>query len=314
MAALGWRGATAAPAPLTLTAADVHVADYPTVRAVEWMGGELARATDGRIGLRMYHAGQIGREGDTVNLARFGALDLVRVNVAALNNAFPLTRVLALPYVFESADHLHRGLDGPIGREILDAFAARGLVGLAYYDSGARCFYNTQRPIVVPEDLDGLKIRTPPSDIFMDVVGGLGANATPLPYGDVFSALGTRLIDGAENNWQTFHTSRQFEVARYWSQSEHSYAPEVLLMSKQRFDALPPADRDLVLDAAARSVPYMRGLWDASEAASRQAVLDAGIAFNEVDRDAFRRAAEPIVAPYLRDAALRRLYHALREA
>jgi TRAP-type C4-dicarboxylate transport system substrate-binding protein len=187
-------------------------------------------------------------------------------------------------------------------------------VGLAYYDSGVRCFYNRLRPIVVPADLRGLKIRVPPSDIFVSLVRGLGANPTPLSFGEVFSSLQTHLIDGAENNWPTFYTSRQFEVARYWSQSHHSFAPEVLLMSKQRLEAISPADRALMLDAAARSVPYMRELWDRRETESRAAVEKAGVHVNEVDREAFREAAAPLLEKYLARADLAPLYRAIRAA
>jgi tripartite ATP-independent transporter DctP family solute receptor len=295
-----------------LTAADVHVDGYPTVEAVRWMGETLARETQGRIGIRVYHSGQLGRETDAINLARFGALDIARVNVSALNNAFPLTDILALPYVFDSVEHMRRSLDGATGKEILKAFEARGLVGLAFYDSGVRCFYNNRRTIVVPGDLEGLKIRVPPSDIFVDFVRALGANPTPLAYGEVFAALQTHLIEGAENNWTTFYTSRQFEVARHWSESLHSFAPEALLMSKRRLDSMSPADRALVLDVAAQSVPYMRRLWDKQEAQSRAAVEKAGVQVAQVDRRAFERATVPMIERYLRDSELTRLHRQIR--
>jgi tripartite ATP-independent transporter DctP family solute receptor len=295
-----------------MTAADVHIDGYPTVEAVRWISRVLEEHTGGRLRIRVYHSGQLGREGDAVNLARFGALDIARVNVAALNNAFPLTDILALPYVFDSVEHMRHCLDGAIGREILRGFEARGLVGLAFYDSGVRCFYNHLRPIVTPADLAGLKIRVPPSDIFVGLIRMLGANPTPLSFGEVFSSLQTHLIDGAENNWPTFYTSRQFEVARYWSQTQHSFAPEVLLMSKQRLEAMAPSDRAAMLDAAARSVPFMRELWDRREAESRAAVEKAGVQVNEVDREAFRRAAAPFLARYLKNPDLNRLHRAIR--
>jgi len=297
---------------IRLTATDVHVPGYPTVEALKWIDATLARETGGRLGLRLYHSGQLGRESDSIDLARYGALDITRVNMAALNNPFPLTQVLSLPFVFDSTEHMRRVLDGPTGREILDGFAQRDLVGLAFYDSGARCFYNTRRPIVVPEDLHGLKIRVPPSDIFMGLVRGLGANPTPLPYGEVFSALQTHLIDGAENNWPSFHTTRQFEVAQHWSVSRHSYSPEALLLSRRRFDALSPADRALLVDVAAQSVPVMRAMWDKTEASSREYVLARGVKENEVDRPAFERAAAPLLEQYRRHETIDRQFRAIR--
>lgn len=295
-----------------LTAADVHVDGYPTVMAVRRIGEILERETGGRLGTRVYHAGQLGREGDTVNLARFGALDITRVNMAALNNMFPATRILSLPYVFDSVAHLRRALDGEPGRAILRDFERRDLVGLAFYDAGARCFYNARHPVRAPADLAGLKTRVPPSDIFMDLVRTLGANPTPLAFGEVFSALQTGLIDGAENNWQTYHTSRQFEVAHDWSQTEHSYSPEALLMSRTRFDALAPPDRELLRAAAAESVPYMRELWDQSEIRSRDTALAAGTRVAEVDLDAFRVAARPVLERHLDEPGLRALHDGIR--
>src|SRR4029079_11700804 len=187
--------------------------------------------------------------------------DIVRVNFASLNNAFPSTRVISLPYVFESVAHMRRAADGKPGATVLAEFGRRELVGLAIYDAGSRSFYNVRRPIHEPRELHGLKVRVPPSDIFIATVAALGGNPTPVPFGEVYSAMQTHLIEGAENNWRTFHTSRQFEVARHWSNSEHSYSPEALLMSKRSFDALPPSDRELVLATARESVIHMRELW-----------------------------------------------------
>jgi len=278
-----------------LTATDVHVPDYPTVEAIRWIGEQLLDRTGGRLGIRLYHSGQLGRESDAIDLARHGALDIARVHMGSLNNPFPATRILSAPYVFGSTDHLRRSLDGEPGRRILERFGDRGLVGLTFYDSGARNFYNTRHPIHEPADLRGLKIRVPPSDLFMALVRALGANPTPLPYGEVFSALQTRLIDGAENNWMTFHSTRQFEEARHFALTGHSYAPEALLLSRRRWDALAPADRELIRSLAIESVPRMREAWDRKEAETRDKVVASGVAVTEVDRDAFARAAAPVV-------------------
>jgi tripartite ATP-independent transporter DctP family solute receptor len=295
-----------------LTAADVHVDGYPTVEAVRWMGRRIEQDTGGRISLRMYHSGQLGRESDVIDLARFGALDVVRVSFGAVNNPFPLTQILSLPYIFESVGHMRRVVDGAVGEVVRASFAKRGLVGLAIYDAGARSFYNTARPISHPRDLDGLKLRVPPSDSFIRLVRALGANPTPLPYGEVYSALQTRLIDGAENNWRSFHSSRQFEVARHWAQTEHSRLPEALLLSRRRFDTWSARDQEIVLAAARDSVPYMRSLWDKTEAESRAKAIASGVQVTEVDQAAFRRAASPVVEAYLQDPELARLHRLVR--
>ncbi|ASR42534.1 C4-dicarboxylate ABC transporter [Xanthomonas citri pv. mangiferaeindicae] len=296
-----------------LTATDVHVAGYPTVEAVKWIGETLERETGGRVRLRQYHSGQLGREAEAIDMARFGAIDMTRVYAGALNNAFPLTTALCLPYAFDSVAHLRHALDAGVAQTVLDGFGSRDLVGLAVYDSGARCFYNTRHAIRTPGDLHGLKLRVASSDMFIDLMRLLGANPTPMSLGDTFSGMETHMIDGAENNMRSFHSSRHFEAARFWSQSEHSYAPDILLISRRSLDALAPADRDLLIDTARASVPVMRRLWDASEEAARQAVRDYGIAFNEVDMDAFRAAAAPLRERYLRQPELQTLYRRIRD-
>jgi tripartite ATP-independent transporter DctP family solute receptor len=295
-----------------LTASDVHVSDYPTVQALRWMGDMISRESGGALSLRVYHSGQLGRENDTVDLARFGALDITRINFASLNNTFPATQAMSLPYVFDSTDHMRRAADGVAGRSILEAFERRGLVGLAIYDSGARCFYNHLRAVREPADLKGLKVRVPPSDMFVSLVRSLGANPTPLSYGEIFSSLQTKLIDGAENNWTSFQTSRHFEVARFWAQSEHSYSPEAVLMSKRRYQKLSKQQQELVRAAAVQSVPYMRKLWDDSEMRARAAVEKAGVTVTQVNRVAFQKVAAPLLASYMKDPQLLRIYQEIR--
>lgn len=307
------RALRADDAATVLTATDVHVSNYPTVDAVRWIGETIERETQGRVRLRQYHSGQLGREAEAIDMARFGAIDMTRVYAGALNNAFPLTTALCLPYAFDSVAHMRHALDNGIAQTVLDGFGTRDLVGLAVYDSGARCFYNTRHPIVTPKDLHGLKLRVASSDMFIDLVRLLGANPTPMSLGDTFSGMETHMIDGAENNMRSFHSSRHFEAARFWSQSEHSYAPDILLISRRSLDALRPGDRDLLIDTARASVPVMRKLWDESEGAARTAVADYGIAFNEVDMDAFREAARPLRDRYLRQPELQALYARIRE-
>ena len=258
-------------------------------RARRWLSDRRGRALDGRAHrrarptvacrIRVYHAGQLGRESDTVDLARFGALDITRVNFASLNNPFPLTRVFSLPYVFDSVEHMRRAVDGEAGRRrCCERFEQRDLIGLAIYDAGSRSFYNVRRPVrraggsARSEDS-----RAAVGHLHRLAIAALGANPTPLPFGEVYSALQTHLIEGAENNWRTFHTSRQFEVARYWSQTDHSYSPEALLhVAAHVRCAVAARSRDRARGAA-RVVPYMRELWDRMEAESRAHVLAAGV-------------------------------------
>jgi len=296
------------------TAADVHPDGHPVVEAMRWMSDELSRQTEGRLSMDIYPSGQLGAEDDSIGLARFAAVDMCRVAAAALNNAFPETRLWALPYVFQSVQHMRAVVDGSVGHDLLNVFEGRGLVGLAYYDAAPRCLYNARHPVREPGQLRGLKIRAPNSDIFLEMLAAMGANPTPLSFGGVFSALQTHLIDGAENNWPSYQSSRQYEVAYHWSDSQHSFSPDALLMSKVAFDALSAADKELVKDVARRSVAVQRTLWDERSAAAQSEVVAGGVQVSSVDRPAFEASVRPLLERYLRDPVLRGLYERVRAA
>ena len=278
-----------------LLSSDTHPVGYPTVEAVQEMGRLLLERTSGRLGVRVYAGGQLGAERDTLEMTSFGGLDLNRVFMSPLNAIEPDTMIPSLPFLFHSKEHMRSALDGAPGRAILDRLEPHGLIGLCYYDSGERSFYNTKRPILSPEDMKGLKIRTPNSDLSVAMINATGANATPMDLGEVYQSLVQGVIDGAENNWPSFESGRHFEAAPYFSLTRHTMTPEVLLMAKARWDKLSSADREIVMACAAESVPFMRKLWDERVAASRERLLAAGVKENEVaDREAFVRLMRPV--------------------
>lgn len=296
-----------------LNSADAHASDYPTVQGVQAMADMIAERSGGRLSMKIFAGGQLGSERDTLELTVFGALDLNRVNLAPLNSIASETVVPALPFLFNSIGHMRRALDGAPGQAILDSLEPHGLVGLCFYDSGARSFYNTRGPIMEPSDLRGLKIRVPNSDVYVSMVGALGANATPMSFGEVYQGLVQGVIDGAENNWPSYEATRHFEAARYYSLSRHVMAPEALVMSKRSWDRLSPDDQDLFRQAARDSVPVMRALWDARVDASRQRVLDAGIQANEIpDIGAFSERMSDVWDRYVTTDIQRRLVEDIR--
>lgn len=282
-----------------LTATDTHVFDYPTVQAVVHFGELLEQATGGRLSLRMYAGGQLGNERDTLEITTFGGLDFNRVNLAPLNSIEPLTRVAALPFLFTSTEHMRSTLDGPIGAEILASLEPHGLIGLCFYDSGARSFYNTRGPIRTPDDMRGLKLRVPGSDLYIAMVQSLDADAVPMPLDEVYQSLAQGVIDGAENNWPSFESGRHFEVARYYSLTRHLLAPEVFVMSKRRWDTLSASDQSLIRQAAKQSVAYMRDLWDAQVAKSKAIIMKSGVEVNEIEPAPFAERMRGMWAEFL---------------
>ncbi len=301
-------GGTAKAADISLRAADTHSDGYPTVEAVKHMGQLLSEWTSGRIEVKMFPGRQLGEEKDTIEQTIAGAIDLNRVNLAPLNGIIPETAIPSLPYMFRSIEHMHRVMDGEIGAEILAAMEKHGMVGLAFYDSGARSFYNTKRPINSPADMKGLKIRVQNSDLFVSMMEALGANATPMEFGQVYEALKTGVIDGAENNWPSYESTRHFEVAKHYTLDQHSMSPEVLVMSKKSWDKLSDGDKALVRKAAAMSVPVMRDLWNKRVEASKKKVMAAGNeVIEQVDKQPFIDAMKPVYAKFASTPELKSL-------
>ncbi|MEC4723917.1 TRAP transporter substrate-binding protein, partial [Noviherbaspirillum sp. CPCC 100848] len=286
--------------------ADVHPNDYPTVVAVGQMGKSLAEQTKGRLGVKVFANSSMGSEKDTVEQVKIGALDMVRINSAALHAISPAMMIPSLPFLFRSTAHMRETLDGPIGDQLLASLEKEGFVGLAFYDSGSRSFYTTKKPIKTVADMKGQKIRVQQSEMWVAIMQAVGANATPMPYAEVYTGLKTGLIDGAENNWPSYESSRHYEAAKYYSLSEHSMAPEVLLFSKKIWDGLSKEDQALIRKAAKDSVPAMRKLWDEREAKARQVVQASGVQIiTDVDKKGFTAAMKPVYDRFVTDPALK---------
>ncbi|WFP64049.1 MULTISPECIES: TRAP transporter substrate-binding protein [unclassified Mesorhizobium] len=296
-----------ANAETVLRSSDTHPDGYPTVEAVKYMGELIKQRTNGRYSIEVYHSAQLGEEKDTIEQTQSGVIDLDRVSMGPFNGIVPETAVPSLPYIFRSVEHMRHVMDGPIGDQILKAFEAHDLVGLAFYDSGARSFYNTKKDITSIADLKGMKFRVIQSDVFVDMVNALGANATPMAYGEVYSALQTGVIDGAENNWPSFESAKHYEVAKHYTLDQHQIVPEVLVMSKASWDKLSPEDQAIVRQAAKDSVVKMRELWDAQEKKSRDIVEKAGVKVSEVDKQPLIDAMKPVYDKYLATPELKDL-------
>mgnify|MGYP001433752132 CR=1 FL=1 len=294
-------------AQTVLKSSDTHPDGYPTVEGVKYFGELVKQRTNGRYSVEVYHSAQLGQEKDTIEQVRSGVIELNRISMAPFNGTVKETIVPALPYIFRSEEHMHKVMDGAIGDQIAAAFEPAGLVVLAYYDAGARSFYNRTKPINSVEDLKGLKFRVIQSDIFVDMVAALGANATPMPYGEVYSGIETGVIDGAENNFPSYDTAKHFEVAKHYSLDEHTILPEVFVMNKAAWDKLTPEDQAIFKEAAKESVAKQRELWAASVAVSRKKVEEAGSMITTPDKQGFIDAMAPVYAKHVTDPVLQKM-------
>ena len=295
-------------------ASDTQNEEYPTVQALRYMGSLVSERSGGRLQIKVFHSRQLGEEKETIEQTRVGAIDLNRTNVALIGTMVPSMNVLAMPFLFRSIEHLQKVLDGPIGSELLNSFEPYGFVGLAFYDSGARSIYNSVRPIRSIDDLRGLRLRVQQSEQMSAMVRALGAEPVELPYGQVLTGLSTRLIDGAENNWPSFVTTDHYKFAGFYTLTDHTMSPEVLVMSQKAWSSLTPEDQKIFREAALRSSRFMREKWRDLEERSRKQAEDAGVRIiTDIDRKPFEAAMAGIYAKAQRDPAMAGLIERIRK-
>lgn len=295
-------------------AADTQNEDYPTVQALRFMGHLISERTGGHHQIKVFHSRQLGEEKETLAQTRAGAIDLNRTNVALIGNIIPSMNVLAMPFLFRSIEHMQKVLDGPIGKEILDSFEPYGFVGLAFYDSGARSIYNNVRPVRALADIRGLRLRVQQSELMSEMIRSLGADPVELPYGQVLTGLVTKLIDGAENNWPSFVTTGHYKHAGYYTLTEHTMSPEVLVMSHKAWMTLSAEDRKIFREAALRSGQFMREKWRDLEEQSRRQAEGAGVVIvTDIDRKPFEAAMAGLYVKAQHDPAAAQLIERIRK-
>ncbi|WP_233868461.1 TRAP transporter substrate-binding protein [Paraburkholderia adhaesiva] len=281
-------------------AANVHADTFPTVVTLKAMGDELGKATGGQDSIKVFGNSSLGSEADTISQVRVGALDMVWANGSLFNEIVPESVIPSFPFLFRDIDHFRKVMYGPVGQQILDAFSAKGMVALAFYESGSRSIY-AKKPIHSPADMKGLKVRVQPSDLMVDEIKAMGGTPTPMPFAEVYTGLKTGLVDAAENNASSYAETKHYEVAPVYSETQHAMTPEVLVFSKKIWDTLSPQEQAAIKKAAADSVPYYVKLWTAHESDAMKAVVKGGatdIPAAQIDRAAFVKAMQPVWAKY----------------
>jgi tripartite ATP-independent transporter DctP family solute receptor len=291
-----------AQAKSVFKASDVQPPGYPTVAATESLGKRLEAATNGRLSVRMYPSMQLGGEKETIEQTQIGAIQLLRVSAGAVGPIVDDINVVNMPFLFRNMRHAEQMMDGPIGQELLDKITAdanAGLVALCWMNAGARSLYNTKRPIKSIEDIKGLKFRVIGNPIFIDMMNALGGNGVAMGYDQVFSALQTGVIDGAENNPPSYVFSNHYTAAKYFSLTEHLIIPEVLVFSKKAWTALSPDDQTLIKKFAREAQLEERQLWNKYEQEAMDKAKAAGCQIVEIaDKGPFQQAVNPVWKKY----------------
>jgi tripartite ATP-independent transporter DctP family solute receptor len=309
--ATGFGAAVATATPLSgaraqarsiFKASDVQPAGYPTVVATENIGKKLEAATNGRLSVQMFPSMQLGGEKETIEQTQIGAIQLLRVSAGTVGPIVDEINVVNMPFLFKNMAQAERMMDGPIGQELLDKITANanaGLVALSWMNSGSRSLYNAKRPIKSVEDLKGLKFRVIGNPIFIDMMNALGGNGVAMGYDQVFSALQTGVIDGAENNMPSYVFSNHFTAAKYYSLTEHLIIPEVMVFSKRSWAALSADDQNLVKKFAREAQLEERDLWNKYEQQAMEKAKAAGCEIVEIaDKTPFQNAVKPVWDKY----------------
>jgi tripartite ATP-independent transporter DctP family solute receptor len=287
---------------MVLKAADVHPAGYPTVEAVERLGKKLEQATNGRLSVQLYPSMQLGGEKESIEQAQVGALAMARVSVGALGPVVDDLNVFNLPFLFRDTAHMQKVIDGPIGQELLDKVTnspSANLVGLCWMDAGARSMYDTKRPIRSIADLKGLKVRVMGNPMFVDMMNALGGNGVAMGYDQVFNALQTGVVDGAENNPPSFVFDNHYQVAKHFTLTEHLIVPEILVFSRRIWNQLQKDDQELLKKFGREAQLEERMLWKQYEQQALDKMRAAGIEVQQVsDKKAFQDAVKPVWDKY----------------
>jgi tripartite ATP-independent transporter DctP family solute receptor len=287
---------------IVLKASDVHPEGYPTVAAIESMGKKLSAATNGRLTIQMYPSMQLGGEKEAIEQAQVGALAIARVSVGALGPVVDQLNVFNMPYLFRSTAQMNKVIDGPIGQELLDDVTNNpraGLVGLCWMDAGARSLYATKKAVHNIQDLKGMKFRVMGNPMFVDMMNALGGNGVAMGYDQVFNALQTGVVDGAENNPPSFVFDNHYTVAKFYTLDEHLIVPEIMVFSKKIWDTLSKEDQALITKFAREAQMEERVRWQKYEKEAMDKAKAAGVTIITVsDKKPFQDAVKPVWDKY----------------
>lgn len=287
-----------------LRLAENQPADYPTTLGDLEFARLVEERTNGRIKIQVYYGGQLGDEKSTIEQTQFGAIDFVRSSISPVSEFAKELNALQLPFIYRDEEHMWKVLNGEIGDELLKSVETANLVGLTWYDAGARHFYNTKKEVKSVPDMKGMKIRVQESQMMMGLVNALGASPSPMAYGEVYSALQTGVIDGAENNWPSYISSSHYEVAKFITTDGHTRVPEIVVASKATMEKLSADDQETIRSAARDSTEVQRQEWQKYSQKSEETAKAAGVVVTDLSEDAvaeFQEAMKPLYEEFGKD-------------
>ena len=283
-------------------------------KAMAFMAEQVEKKSGGKLAIQIYPSGQLGAERECLELLQIGSLAITKVSAAVMEGFIEDYKVLGLPYIFESKEHTFKVLDGEIGKKLLLSGEAIWLRGLCFYDAGSRSFYTKDKPVNTPNDLKGMKIRVMKSITAVNMIEVLGGSPTPIAWGELYTALQSGVVDGAENNPPSFYLSHHYEVCKYYSLDEHTTIPDVLLISRIIWNKLSEEEKRWIQEAADESVIYQRKLWRESENEAYEGVKQAGVIITTPDKSGFAKKVIPLYEELKSDKKIYKLAEEIRAA
>lgn len=285
---------------------------HPVHQAMVFMAERVAEKSDGAMRIDIYPSQQLGTERQLLELLQLGSLGITKVASAVLEGFAPSYKVLSLPYLFRDEAHRFAVLEGEIGQRLLLDGEQYWLRGLTFYDAGSRSFYTKDRPIRTPDDLAGLKIRTLESATQVQMINQLGGSATPISWGELYTALQQGVVDGAENNPPSFYISRHYEVCKYYVLDEHTAIPDVLLISTIIWETLTAQEQQWLTEAASESAQHQKQLWKKASDDALRAVQASGVEVIYPDKTPFAEKVRPLYEAYRDEPAIYELIQQIR--
>lgn len=285
---------------------------HPVHKGIVDMKAALVEKSNGRLDIKIFPDGQLGSEREVLELLQIGSVAMTKVSAASMSNFAPSYQVTSIPYLFRDSEHLFQVLEGEVGQELLESSTQYLLRGLCFYDAGARSFYAKSKAVQSPEDLKGMKIRTMNDQMSVDMVNILGGSATPMAYGELYTALQQNVVDGAENNIPSFVTSNHYEVCKYYTFDEHTMVPDVVVIGTKFWDTLKDEEKKWLQEAADESVVKQKRYWKETVAENMEVLKRAQVEFSYPDKGPFLEKTAPLMERMMQDEGMKKVIEKIR--
>lgn len=278
---------------------------HPVHKGILVMQEALNKNSGGKLQIKVFPDGQLGSEREALELLQIGSIAMTKVSASALSNFAPEYQITVIPYLFRDSEHLFKNLEGEVGKQLLESGTEYLLRGICFYDAGARSFYTKDKAVHSPDDLKGLKLRVQNDQMSVDMANTLGASATPMAFGELYTALQQNVVDGAENNIPSFVSSNHFEVCKYYIFDEHTMVPDVVIIGTKFWDLLSDEEKGWLEDAAKESVVKQKEFWQETVVENMKMLEEAGVEFIYPDKEPFVKKSRPVMERLMKDPQLK---------